>query len=198
MAKKVTDPPSSGYTPKKTIRNSEGSKTGAPRRQTNRNGEKDAISKTFSSPFTTKAHQDVYGNTWAKVGKVKGKVDNRKDGNGKVKLFQDEGNGFANPLHAKTKLGRTIKKLEGRIVSRQLKRADPTAETDYQAYGKKAKEAGVKGKVYNPNEVDIKTKGKARDKGTTVVDKKVYGKNGEVEKTPTKVKVKTHVNVKKY
>ena len=180
--------------PKKTtIRNSDGRKTGAKTRTTALDSDKNATEKIKKAPFTVKAQRDIHGNTWAKVGKVRGKVDE----NGKVKLWQDDGNGAGSPLHAKTKLGGLIRKVQGRIVSRQIKRADPTAETDYEAYGKNAREAGVKGKVYNPNETNINTKGKARDKGTTTVDKKVYGKNGNVETTPTKVKVKTHVNVKK-
>ena len=189
MAKKVTDPPSSGYTPKKTIRNSEGSKTGA-KRVTASSGEHGAKQKVFSTPITLKARTQSggvgsAGKTFAKVGKVVAEHDSKASGGIKFHTKQ-EGGDYKEGVTAKTKLGRAVRGIEARIAARQVMKADPTASVEYETY--KRKDAAKSGVPRGSVVPDVTTTNKAGTRGTAIVEGK--DKTGTTRKS--KVKVRTH------
>ena len=193
MAKKIKNdvPPDGQSTQKKTVRNSDGVKTGANKRTTAPDGERNAKQKVYSKPFTIRARTQAggvksAGKTFAKVGKVVAEYDPKESGGIKFKTKQ-KGGDYKDNVTARTAIGRFVRGIEGRIAARQVKKAYPAASVEYETYKKRdTAKAGVpRGAIVS----DVTTTNKAGTKGTSIVE----GKNKKGETQKSKVKVRTHI-----
>lgn len=199
MAKKIKNdvPPDGQSTQKKTVRNSDGVKTGANKRTTAPDGERNAKQKVYSKPFTIRARTqyggvESAGKTFAKVGKVVAEYDPKKSGGIKYHTKQ-KGGDYKEGVSARTKIGRVIRNIEGRIATRQVARKASAAPVEYETYKRNEEnKAGVEHRHKVDTDVTAKSRG---GKGTTIIEKK--NAKGEIEKHKVKVRAAVPVyNIK--